>query len=208
MSSRGAGTIRRTMAWQAGGEASHGVMHLAGMGVMLLAAAAVCWAGWLPLSAARAEAGALADALASQRQVLDTTRGLLGRGREQLAQLTEQLEQAPLQLDDVSHLNQRLAALTELARDGELLIHQMQPGEAVAGTDYEIVTIRLAGEATYQTFTRFIDQLHGRMPDIEVRGLEIRGGGATSTGAASFRLECVWYARLRSPIGGGLAAGQ
>lgn len=208
MSSRGAGTTRQVMVRHAGGEAAHGVMHLAGLGVVLLAAAAVHWLGLRPLAAARAEAGELRAALASQQQVLDTTQDLLQRGRGQVEQLSRQLEQAPLQLDDVSHLNQRLAALTELARDGQLLIHQMQPGEAIAGTDYEIVTIRLAGEATYQTFTRFIDRLHREMPDIEVRSLDIRGGAARANGAAAFRLECLWYARLRSPAGGGLATGE
>jgi Tfp pilus assembly protein PilO len=190
-------------------EAAHGRIHAAGIALVLAIAALVYIAGLHPLAVARMEAARLEAALASQRQTLRDAEDLLSRGREQLDRFERQLAQAPLKLEDVTQLNQRLADLTALARDGALLIHQMQPGEAMAGDDYAMVAVRLTGEATYQTFTRFIDQLHQRMPDIEVRSLDIRDSPASGSGAstAAFRLECVWYARLASDAArDGLAA--
>lgn len=176
-------------------ESGHWPIHLVGLTMLVIAAAAVFVLGLRPLTMAKNEAARLATELVSQREALATAQASLTRGQAELDALRSQLAGAALTLHDPSLLNQRLANLTELARESELVVQKVQPDEPISGRDFERVTIQLAGEATYPTLTRFVRRLHKELPDVEVRSLSLQASGAELATASPFRLECLWYAR-------------
>lgn len=178
-------------------ERAYWPVHAAGLAILILAMAAVGMAGLRPLAAAQREAAMLKSRLAAHGESLRTARQGLDQARARVDDLRRQLDDATLTLYDLSELNQRLADLTELARASQLVVHQVQPGEPVSGPHFERVAIQLAGEATYQTFTRFLSRMHREIADVEVRSLHLQSAAGEMGGPTPFRLECLWYARPR-----------
>ncbi len=55
----------------------------------------------------------------------------------------------------------------------------------------------MSGHGGYIEVSRFLDQLHQRMPDVAVAALELKKSAA-SAGTPQFRFDLLWYAAPQS----------
>lgn len=172
----------------------HWPIDLGGLAVIALITAAAYIVTLKPILDAEAERIAREkhiDAQTTKETQLTSTLTVM---RNQLLKMREAIDDSAIQLQSVSHLNRRLAAVTELAAEAGLQVNEIQPGGVVHGEQYETVPIQLAGSGDYPRCAEFINLLHQRHPDTGVAAFELRGDPKSPNTPASFTLSLVWYA--------------
>lgn len=125
--------------------------------------------------------------------------GLLGQrnnAQNQLIAADEALRNQTLRLQPASTVNQRLAALTEMAtRECGLTIDEMRPGAPADGADSQTVPILIAGSGTYPNCAKFLHRLRKTFPDTAVRSFETTNNSASpDVPSATFQFELTWHA--------------
>jgi hypothetical protein len=130
------------------------------------------------------DARARTDALRLERRKLD----------QKLAQLTGTLATQRVVPVPVSHQNQRLAALTDLAQRQGLILEQMTPGATTTTERSTAVSIRMACRGTYPACVAFLKNLHAEYPDTAVVGIRAMAPPGEVEAGAYIGLDLIWYA--------------
>ena len=131
--------------------------------------------------------------LSEQQRETTTKTAKLTTLRAQLDRVNKELADTPLQLQPASIINRRLADITELARQCNLVIDQIQPGRAQRAGRYDIVPIKLTGKGTFVSAARFFDELQQRFADSGIHDFELSAQSSTTTSTANFSFELAWY---------------
>ena len=134
--------------------------------------------------------------LASKQQKAEDLNTNLVSAKAQLAALQGELTASPLHLSPESKINQRLAAINELATENGLVFQQIKPGTSADGTHYKLMPIHVEGTGTYPSCTAFLHALRTSFPDTAVASLDAAAqpGNALSTGIV-FHMELNWYTK-------------
>jgi Tfp pilus assembly protein PilO len=119
--------------------------------------------------------------------------------QKRLADTQRHLERTPLHLQPARMVNNRLAALTELAARSGVKLEDVQPGKSVRGKRYETVPIRLAGAGSYQACVRFLHQMRDSMPDTGVSAVQLTGTPGDALGG-KFMFDVEWYAAVAGDV--------
>jgi hypothetical protein len=91
--------------------------------------------------------------------------------------------------------------VTDLVSQHGAAVDDIQPGKVVAGARFDTVTMRLAGTASYCTFTALLHRLREEFPDIGVAAFDVAGNPQETAGSAKFSVDLVWYTKAaRGPI--------
>lgn len=111
-----------------------------------------------------------------------------------LQRLQAALESSPLTLHKVSHRNERLALLTELALANDLVVDGVQTGEIIQADQYDKVPIQLSGQGGYPDCGRFLHRLTSEFPDMGVDSFELTGRSGLKHTSLAFTFKMTWYA--------------
>jgi Tfp pilus assembly protein PilO len=131
--------------------------------------------------------------LSQQQLQTSSVTTVLTKLRAKLDQVNKELADTPLQLQPANIINRRLADITELARQCNLVIDQIQPGRAQRAGRYDIVPIKLTGKGTFVSAARFFDLLQQRFADSGIHDFELSAQPNMTTSTATFIFELAWY---------------
>ncbi|HEX4793481.1 MAG TPA: type 4a pilus biogenesis protein PilO [Humisphaera sp.] len=166
-------------------------IHTAGIAACAALSAGLWFMVVQPQLDQRAHAADLRADLSSRQQKLEELSATLSVDRAQLAALKDELGAKELRLDGMDKLNQRLAAISELATRSSLSMGKETPGAVTDEPHYKSLQIHYEGKGTYPNFAAFLHQLRTMFPDTSIASLEARGAG---TGAGiEFNFELIWY---------------
>lgn len=146
------------------------------------------------------------SATARQRRELEVQqenaaelKAALGRTRAQLAGAQAQLAASTTRLEPATHVNRRIARLTQLFAVCDLEVDDIQTGKISYGPPYDMVPITVVGRGSYGQCTRLFRKLHSVCPDMSVARIELAGNPAQADTQATFHLEFTWYAVSGGP---------
>jgi len=149
--------------------------------------------GILPLLEKRTEAAEAQATLAFQARQLRRLTAAHSDLNQNLVNLEESLPKTDVKLLPISHLNQRLDDLIQLAHGSHLTIDEIHPGEIINKSHHKEFMISLRGTGTYQTWTDFISRLHQKFPDIQVQKLMLEANAKVTPPIATSQMELIWF---------------
>ena len=164
------------------------------LAVALLLTGGVYMVGYKPLLDRHAQVARQQQELITAQQELkklDLTRTSL---KSQLLKVNQAVEAGTLRLQGLSHLNQRVAAITALAQDHALRVDEVQPGAVTGHEYYDAVPIHLAGSGQYRQCAAFLHTLGERFIDTAVAAFEINGFVDQPDRPADFTFTLTWHA--------------
>lgn len=174
-----------------------------GVGICVVLAGIVYYAGIDPLQRARAKQESLEASLLNRQQEADAKEQMLRDLRGQIEQIGREIADSPVKLMPWSQINERLAMLTDLAAVNDLRIDESKPGRVIPGARFDMVPIMLAGSGRYRDCTLFIHRLTDRMPDTGVISFALEAGSRSPDDSddveARFEFNLVWYAAPTGP---------
>jgi Tfp pilus assembly protein PilO len=142
----------------------------------------------------------------AQRETLKERRAIASRLAGEAADLQREvnagkeiLARSPVRLQPAALINQRLAAVTQLATECGLSLDEVRPGNAVDATHFQTVPIRIVGGGRYPACATFLRNLRQTFGDMGVRQFMVTNVGGSvpsATPAASFQAELVWFTEL------------
>jgi len=167
---------------------------LIGVGALLaLSLTFVACPVWL-LVGRHNRAEAMRVELQTQQQRLAAARAALTGAKSQLAGLQADLADSPVRLSSMSALNARLADVSNLATNCDLILNELRPGDSEARSHYDVVYVYLSGTGTYRQCATFLQRLRQSLPDVAVASFELAAAPARNAKPATFRLDLRWYA--------------
>ena len=168
-------------------------IDLLAVGVCLLLSAALYLTMIHPLARKQARHVTQSAELAAVQVQASDRAASLGRLQTELAETRTALDATPMRLQPASVINQRLAALTDLANEQAITLDQVQPGQKVAATRYDVVPIQLVGSGTYASVQTFLNKLHGQFGDTGVRSFRLTARERGDDVVGAFVIDLVWY---------------
>ena len=164
-----------------------------GMALCVLMTLALYYGGLVPLMGARDATLARQGELESRRHEASSLASSVARVRAQLVGVREAIDKTPLKLQPSRLVNNRLAALTDLATAHGLQIEHVEPAPSRISGRYEIVPLRMAGLGRFPRCVVFLHQLREGFPDTGIAGFEL-SGNPSAPGTGRFELELHWFA--------------
>ena len=131
------------------------------------------------------KAAGLKDALAKVQEHLTTVR------QEQAASAT--------QLDSATHINRRIAGLTEYFSTCGLQVDDVQTGRISSNIRYDQVPITIVGRGAYRQCVKFFQGLCAIGPDMSVMRIDLTGNPVQPAEPQKFRLDLFWYTAPSNP---------
>ncbi|MDH3583144.1 MAG: type 4a pilus biogenesis protein PilO [Phycisphaerae bacterium] len=127
----------------------------------------------------------------------DQRTATLTRLRDHLAKIQQAVKTTAVQLQPVSHLNQRVSEVTALAAECGLKVDKIQPGNTRRSERFEMVPIQMAGIGSYASAARFLHRLHGTFRDTGLASFQLNASPEAAEGRTTFNLQLTWYAAPR-----------
>jgi Tfp pilus assembly protein PilO len=165
-----------------------------GSAMVVLLAGVWYFGGLRPLTEARAARQGLESELAVQRDVSEKNSDILARQEQSLQKARQQNAASAIQLKKVDSVNQHVAELTSAAEGAGLRIDEIKQSQAVPGSRFTMVPIRLKGAGGYQAVSTFLRKLRAGFHDTGVTGFHLAKVEGAEKGDLKFSLDLVWYA--------------
>lgn len=120
----------------------------------------------------------------------------LADARKEMKVLSGQLASNAIELQPASQVNQRLAALTNLATQNGLSLNELRPGAPSETNRYQVLPIHLTGAGDYPSCAAFLHGLHDAYTDVGLSSLEaLNSDSSGATSGLNFQIELVWYTK-------------
>ena len=117
----------------------------------------------------------------------------LWRASHELKELTRLNAEANLRVENDTRLNQRIAALSDMASGAGLAVDVIEPGVGRPGVLYHVTPIQVAGRGRYSQIRAFMASLHRGMPDVPVTSLTLSAAPSTVESPIYFTIELLWH---------------
>ena len=171
------------------------VVHAVCGTVCLTLAGAGYWFGLGPMTRELDQRQGLTQTLELSQDDLQLRRGVLERLEDKFLQSQQELEVQPVDLQPASMVNRRLANLSQLAQEHDLVLTASSIGGEQRLAYYSYLPIELGGQGDFGNVVAFLGKLYEHYPDISVRTFDLnRGGDGPSRGArAGFSLGLSWF---------------
>ncbi len=170
-------------------------IHIGGIAALLLIAGLFYALQFHPLIQQHKRYADLRADIAAQQDRARQLASDLGKTQNQTQAAQRIVKDAQLVLQPRSKLNDRLAAISELAASCGLQTDAIEPGVESAGPRFTSIPIRLSTRGTPTQAMRFLQTLRLRMPDNPAIAIEMTASpsanSADSVGPCAFDL--LWY---------------
>ncbi len=166
----------------------------AGVGAFLL----VSLIGYMtlvnPVLQKRSAAAGLQREMATRQKKAAELESAVAAAQERLATARQQLAAGAVQLESATHINRRIAGVTEFFSNCALHVDDVQTGRVSGGPQYDLVPITILGRGGHPQWVKLLQGLCAKYPDMSVMRIELSGNPVESTDSGKFRLELFWYA--------------
>ncbi len=170
------------------------MLHACGV-VVLSALTLVCWfAIFIPASNRRNEAAEVSRRTATLQSEAKRQTRLHQRLTSELAKSRELLLGAEVELLPPSKLNERLAAIADLAGRCKIRIDNINPTSVQNGQLLQIRLLNLTGHGSYPTAYQFMHEVRSALPDMSVRSFTLSAEPDNGHGGAAFDMTLTWCA--------------
>lgn len=149
---------------------------------------------WRPIVAARQNAR---DTVAEYELLHAKTIELTTQKRAlegQLDAARAQLNRQRWRPQPADRLNQRLAALTDLASTAGLNLEQLSPGPQNPQSRFSAILLTMSARGDFAATNSFLTLLHDQCPDIAVLGMKIFSAPPQTDSQCQLSFDLVWYA--------------
>jgi Tfp pilus assembly protein PilO len=181
------------MTWAAAKLRKPWQVDAAGAVILLALAACAYLTVAVPAQRQRQEAARIAAEMSAKEDRRRELESAVRRAADEINQIKQLTSRGSLQLEPESKLNQRIAALNELAAHAGFALDGIEPGIKRAGSLFHVTPIRLTGKGRYAQVTAFVSSLHRRMPDTPVTSMELSAVPSTTTPTVTFTVELQWH---------------
>jgi Tfp pilus assembly protein PilO len=147
-----------------------------------------------PLVQEQAAAAQLQREMETREQKAKELESAVAAARERLTAARQQLAAGAIQLEPATHVNKRIAGVTEFFAGCELYVDDVRTGRVSSGSQYDLVPITILGRGGHRQCVQLLHGLCSKYPDMSVMRLELSGNPAESVDSGKFRLELFWYA--------------
>jgi ribosomal protein L29 len=130
----------------------------------------------------------------SRQQKASELEAAVAAAKERLTAARQELAAGAVQLEPATHVNKRIAGVTEFFSRCELHIDDVQTGRVSSGPQYDLVPITILGRGGHRECVQLLHGLCAKYPDMSVMHLELSGNPAEAADSGKFRLELFWYA--------------
>ncbi len=176
------------------------LLHVAGAVVCVSVSMMAYFVALKPLSQRRGLIDTQQQELVDRHQDLSRFNAANSGWEEQLVAMKQALAESEIHLESSDRVNRRIAVLTELAKDCGLTVDDIRLGKYLAGDDYEVVPIQLAGGGAFTNFARFLNQLSNKYPDTGLASFEVSGNPQLESSTEKFRFEVYWYTQPEAAL--------
>ena len=166
----------------------------AGIGACLLASLIGYVAIVNPLLQKRAAAAGLQREMETRQQKATELEAAVAAAQERLTTARQQLAASAVQLESATHVNKRIAGVTEFFSGCELHVDDVQTGRVSGGLQYDLVPITILGRGGHRQCVKLLHGLCSRYPDMSVVRIELSANPAETADSGKFRFELFWYA--------------
>jgi Tfp pilus assembly protein PilO len=166
----------------------------AGIGCCVAASLVFYWLIVQPFLQRQSTTARQCRELEVQQEQAAELKAVLGRTRAQLAGAQARLAASTTRLEPVTHINRRIARLTQFFAACDLEVDDIQTGKVSHGPPYDVIPITVIGRGSYGQCTRLFHRLHSVCPDMSVARIELSANPAQAATQATFQLEFIWYA--------------
>ena len=175
------------------------LIDAAGIGVCLLVSLAgyVALAG--PFLQKRSATAGLHREIETRQKKVEELGAAVEAARDRLAMAQQQLATSAVQLESATHVNKRIATVTEFFSSCDLHVDDVQTGRVSSGLQYDLVPITIVGRGAYHQCAKLLHGLCSKYPDMSVMRIELAGNPAERAESGKFRLELFWYAAPSGP---------
>jgi Tfp pilus assembly protein PilO len=165
----------------------------AGIGCCAAASLVFYWLVVLPFFQRQAAVARQSHEVQVQQEKAAELKAAVARTRAQLAAAQAELAAGATPLEPASHVNRRVARLTQLFAACGLEVDDIQIGKVSQGP-YDVVPITVVGRGSYGQCTRLFHTLHVACPDMSVAQIELAANPAQTATEATFHLDFMWHA--------------
>jgi len=155
--------------------------------------------GVVPLLDARAAYEADEKAFVAEQAKANQMETTLRTLQTRLETARQRSAESHVHLRPLSTAPLHVAQISQLAEACGLQVDDMQTGTPSPGAFAIAVPVHLTGTGTYTACTLFLSRLREALPETRVEAFALTGSGNDATGAASFRMDLAWHARLKAP---------
>ena len=174
-------------------------LHATGTAVFIVLGL-VCWSAIVTPAANRREARAeLARRERAGLSEVDRQVRLRQRLSAQLAASNELFLRSGVKLRSAGELNERLAAIADLAGRCGVRIDSINPSGVKSGQLLEVHPLQLSGHGSYPTAYAFMRDLRVAMPDMSVARFTLTAEAGEGQTTASFSMTIDWCAQIEPP---------
>ena len=168
-------------------------VHVAGAVLALAVATAAYGLLVYPARKEREHAQKLQDQGALREQRRREFESELYRASREIKELRKLNSDANLRVEADTKLNQRIAALSDLATAAGLAVDVIEPGAGRPGTLYHVTPIQVAGKGKYTQVRAFMSSLHRGMPDVPMTSMTLSAAPSTAESTIYFTIELLWH---------------
>lgn len=147
-----------------------------------------------PFVQKRSAAAGLQREMETRQQKATELESAVAAARERLTAAGQQLAASAVQLESATHINKRIAGVTEFFSGCELHVDDVQTGRVSSGLQYDLVPITILGRGGHQQCVQLLHGLCSKYPDMSVMRIELSGNPVQPADSGKFRLELFWYA--------------
>jgi hypothetical protein len=147
-----------------------------------------------PLLQRRAAAAGMQLEMETRQQKASELEAAVAVAKERLTTARQQLAASAVQLEPATHINKRIAGVTEFFSGCELHVDDVQTGRVSNGLQYDLVPITILGRGGHRQCVQLLHGLCAKYPDMSVMRIELSGNPAEPADSGKFRLELFWYA--------------
>jgi Tfp pilus assembly protein PilO len=117
----------------------------------------------------------------------------LYRATQELKELAKLNARENVKVDGETRLNQRIAALSDLAAAAGLSVDVIEPGAGRPGLLYHVTPIQMSGKGRYPQVRAFMSSLYQSMPDLPLTSISLSAAPTAAESTVNFNLEMLWH---------------
>src|SRR5688500_10936222 len=117
----------------------------------------------------------------------------LHRATQDLKELARINARENVRVDGETRLNQRIAALSDLAAGAGLSVDVIEPGVGRPGLLYHVTPIQMGGKGRFTQVKAFLSSLYQSMPDVPLTSISLSAAPTAAESTVYFNLELLWH---------------
>jgi len=170
------------------------VIDLLGSGFCILASLGLYMFVLAPLMAGRSVLTEQQKQISAQQERMATLEATITQLKNRSVETAQRLGQCSISLRPLTQVNRRVAELTQLMEDSQLVVDEIEIGEPQFGSQYSAILVGIAIKGQYLDCLAMLRELREGFPDVTLMRLQMAGRPGHVDAVVTFNLEFIWFA--------------